>query len=151
MKKLFALILCIMTFYTVTGCGGVPDSHIPGGYISSEEYWDEEGFQDYTDFCIFKYDSAHSFESRSGYSKITEDDIEKVAGYFSDFKRWMEAEERLDEYSFDESCISEGDYCLIKTKEGQSIGNVTYGEYDCYSVYFFDAETLTLFFIHNDI
>lgn len=151
MKKLFAFLLCIVIVCTVTGCGRIQDPHIPDGYISSEEHWDKEGFQDYTDFCMFKYDSAHSFESMTDYSKITDDEIGKLVGYFSNFQMWMEVEKRLDEYSFDESCISEGDFCFIKTKEGQSIGNSTYGPYDNYSVYFFDTETLTLYYIHTNI
>ena len=64
----------------------------------------------------------------------------------------MKSESRLDEYDFDTSVINEGDYVKIVTKEGQPInGDSTYGKYDNYSIYFFDIETLTLYYIHNNI
>lgn len=151
MKKLFVFLLCIVILCTLAGCGRIPDPHIPYGYLSSEEHWDKEGFQDYTDFCVFRYDSLRSFEAMTDYAEITDADIEKIAGYFSNFRMWMETENRINEYSFDESCISEGDYCFIKTKEGQRIGSSTYGKYDFYSVYFFDTESLTLYYIHTNI
>ena len=52
---------------------------------------------------------------------------------------------------FDINDINEGDYVKIKTKEGQKIANGKYETYDNYSVYFFDIETLTLYYIHNNI
>lgn len=63
---------------------------------------------------------------------------------------WMH-KNRLNEYKFDINTINEGDYVLIKTKEGKEIGNSQYGKYDNYSVYLFDSETLTLYYIHNNI
>lgn len=152
-KKSLTLILCVTMICLLAGCEEkMTDPHIPGDYMSSKEYRDKEGFQDYTDFCIYRYDSAHSFESMGDYNRIQQpDEIEKLAGYFTNFQKWMELEKRLDEYSFEESCISAGDYYFIKTKEGQPIGDGKYGPYDNYSVYFFDTETLSLYYIHNNI
>ena len=63
----------------------------------------------------------------------------------------MISQEREKEYDFDINLITEGDYVKIKTKEGKEIGNYKYGKFDDYSVYFFDVETLTLYYIHNNI
>ena len=63
----------------------------------------------------------------------------------------MISQEREKEYDFDINLITEGDYVKIKTKEGKKIGNSKYGKFDDYSVYFFDVETLTLYYIHNNI
>ena len=41
--------------------------------------------------------------------------------------------------------------CTEETKEGKEIEDSKYGKFDDYSVYFFDAETLTLYYIHNNI
>ena len=71
--------------------------------------------------------------------------------YFEDFSSWMESADRLREFDFDINDINEGDYVKIKTKEGQKIANGKYEKYDNYSVYFFDIETLTLYYIHNNI
>lgn len=46
---------------------------------------------------------------------------------------------------------NEGDYARIATKEGEKIGDSKYQKYDNYSIYFFDTETLTLYYIHNNI
>lgn len=147
-----ALILLFM--YIAAGYYGLDmfgDSHIPAGYIRSEEHWDKEAFQDSIDYCIYYYDTADHVESASEFGKVTEGDIEKITGYFQNFRQWMQTAKRLDEYSFDPECISAGDYCYIKTKEGEPIGGTVYGEYDYYTVYFFDVETLTLYYIHSNI
>lgn len=127
------------------------DSRIPRSYTSSEEYWDKYSFQDYTDFCVYKYDSADLFKNRTDYAVVTENDCEMLAGYFSDFEKWMELTDYWNKYSFDKSYISTGDYFCIKTKEGQPIGDTVYEKYDNYTVYYFDTETLTLYYIHNNL
>ena len=71
----------------------------------------------------------------------------------SDYAKYIYNDEKVIEgiYDFDTSIITEGDYVRIETKEGEEIGDSTYGKYDNYSVYFFDRETLTLYYIHNNI
>ena len=63
----------------------------------------------------------------------------------------MESLERLNEYDFDVNSITENDYVRIVTKEGTPIGDSIYGRFDNYSVFLFDSETLTLYYIHNNI
>lgn len=149
--KRFAFILCITAVCFLTGCSHYKDANIPDGYVRSEEHWQLGGFQDYTDFCVFNYDSSEKFLADPNYQKITDDDIQSITGYFDHFKACFDAEHRLSEYTFNEACISSGDYCLVRTKEGQPIGGGTYGPYDDYTVYFFDIDTLTLYYIHTNI
>ena len=52
---------------------------------------------------------------------------------------------------FDVNSITENDYVRIVTKEGTPIGDSIYGRFDNYSVFLFDSETLTLYYIHNNI
>lgn len=127
------------------------ENPVPEGYIRSEEHWEQDAFQDSIDFCIYYYDTADHVKSASEYWKVTEGDIEKITGYFKVFRQIMQAVNRLDEYSFDPECISAGDYCYIKTKEGEPIGDSAYGKYDDFTVCFFDAEALTLYYIHCNI
>lgn len=126
-------------------------STIPKGYTAKEEYFDKNGFQDYTDFAKYTYSNKEIITNNKQYRKITEKDIDEIKGYFEDFYKCMDAQNRLNEYKFDINTINEGDYVLIKTKEGKEIGNSQYGKYDNYSVYLFDSETLTLYYIHNNI
>lgn len=124
---------------------------IPDGYIDKEKYYDQDGFQDYTDYAKYMYETQNIITSNKDYKKIEQDDVQDVVGYFEDFSSWMESADRLSEFDFDINDINEGDYVKIKTKEGQKIVNGKYEKYDNYSVYFFDIETLTLYYIHNNI
>jgi len=150
MKKFICMIICI-AMTVLSGCGLMADRRIPAGYLRAEEHKDPAGFQDYTDYCVYQYDTISCIDADSHYRFVTDADIQKITGYFSNFQQWMETEKRLNEYTFDESCITVGDYFYIQTKEGQPIGSGRYGVYDNYSVYFFDKETMTLYYIHNNI
>ncbi len=150
MKKAMGAFLLATTIFLFIGCSGKP-KYVPDGYTECKEYYDESGFQDYTDFCIYKYDSADSFIANKAYSKIGELDIENVKGYFEHFERIMKLENRMDEYTFDIASVSFGDYVRIETKEGKPIGESRYGKYDDYNVYFFDTDTKTLYYIHTNI
>lgn len=127
------------------------DDYVPKGYVNVEKHLDPQGFQDFTDYVVFTYDSTEPIEKDTRYTKVTAEDIEVIAGYFENFRGWMEVEDRLDEYSFDDDCISEGDYYIIKTREGEPIGESQYGKYDSYTIHFFDSEGMTLYYIHNNI
>lgn len=153
MRRFLSVLLCVLVLWSlsVTGCGLLRDPHIPDGYTRAEEHRDKDGFQDYTDFCVYYYDTADALETDAAYTVVTEADVERLKGYFSDFEQWMEVEDRLDEYTFDENCISVGDRCFVRTKEGQPIGDSVYGKYDDYTVYFFDTDSNSLFYIHNNI
>lgn len=146
MKKIGLLIVGIMIF--ITGCDSGRVIDIPKGYIKSEEYFDKEGIQDFSDYAKYIYDNEEVIVNDDKYKKISFDDIENIRSYFDDFSRVIRLEGI---YDFDTSIITEGDYVRIETKEGEEIGDSTYGKYDNYSVYFFDRETLTLYYIHNNI
>lgn len=144
-------MLLLILIFVITGCSSQEDIvEIPKGYTYKEEYYDENGFQDYTDYAKYIYPSQSVIINNDDYKKITKEDIESIKGYFNNFRNWMTSS-RLDEYDFYDSMINEGDYVRIKTKEGEKIGNSQYNKYDNYSVYFFDIETLTLYYIHSNI
>ena len=144
-------IFSILFIALLTGCSQTDYVGIPKGYIEKHEFYDKEGFQDYTDYAKYIYSNNSSFINNDEYQKVSDNDIDNIKGYFDNFKGWMEKAGRLDEYDFNESIINEGDYVKIKTKEGQPIGNSKYKKYDNYHVYFFDSETNTLYYIHSNI
>lgn len=53
-----------------------------------------------------------------------------------------------DEFDFDNSTITGGNYFLIDTKEGTKISDYEYGRFDIYRVYLYDMETHILYKIH---
>ena len=57
----------------------------------------------------------------------------------------MESEGRMDEFDFNESCISEGDYVYII--EDTDVSKQKYYNYD---VFLFDIDSDTLYFIHSN-
>ncbi|MBR5345699.1 MAG: hypothetical protein IK127_07720 [Clostridia bacterium] len=149
MKRRRIYCILIISGLLFSACAALAKP-IPAGFVSKEEHFDPHGFQDYTDYCKYQYTSTEPFRKDTRYHFITDDEIENVSGYFEDFYRWMKTENRLDEYDFNQTCISAGDYVLIKTKEGEPIGDSYYEKYDNYTLYFFDTESLTLFYIHNN-
>ena len=145
MKKApFALaVFCFLCLSCLASCSSVltlsssTRLDIPSGFVSKEEHFDKNGKYRYADSLCFEQDRQ--------YRMLTEAELEEVRGYFGNFKMWMEAERRLEDYDFDENCISEGDFVRIESKYGSG------HEYDFYNVYFFDTDTCTLYYIHQNI
>jgi hypothetical protein len=144
MKRFLIVLLCLLLIL-LTACK-VQDNHIPDSYKDKDEYFDTEGFADFTDFCKYYYDANADthFASMSEYQAVTDEDKGKLTGYFNDFVSWIALrKDCLDQYNFDpKTYITVGDYYYIKTKEGQ---------YTNYTVYYYDTETHTLYYIHNNI
>ncbi len=152
LKIWLLLLLLVLTCKSFTACAQLAAKPIPAGYIGKEEHPDPDGFQDHVDFCMYRYASEEPFRQDARYHPVTGEETGEIAGYFAIFRGWMAADDRLHEYGFDPSCIGAGDYVLIETREGKPIGqDGRYGKYDCYSVYFFDVGSLTLYYIHANI
>lgn len=150
MKKVFILtILFILVIIVTTSCSSQTDNrYIPNGYINKEEHYDVNGFQDYTDYAKYTYYSKDIILNNNDYKKVTSNDFESIKNYLENFRGWMETDNRLDEYDFDENIINEGDYfCIINENDKE----INYLNYDNYSIYYFDVETLTLYYMHNNI
>ncbi len=148
---MIAASVCVCLTCCLGSFGGKYASGLPAGYISKEEHFDRFGFQDYTDYCKYQYDSIEPFQNDERYHILTEGETDHVKGYFMNFRKAMEAGERLDEYDFP-SPYSCDDYVYIDTKEGQPIGQTGhYYTYDSYNVYYFDTESMILYFIHHNI
>ena len=145
MKKSF-IGLIIISVMLLCGCSDLSGDDVPEGYVNKAEHFQEEGSQDYTDYCKYEYDSATYFESADEYNKVTAAEIENIKAYFDNFSSWMEIENRLEEYDFDDTCIDERDYVRIVNKEEEG-----YDKFDYYSICYFDKESLTLYYIHNSI
>ena len=149
-KRLLSLILILcMLAFCLLGCSN--NQMIPQGYASKEEFLDPAGFMDYADYCKYYYKDKEKFANNPKYRELSESDIEVISGYFADYRSWMDVGDRLKEYDFDINNITVGDYVYIETKEGIPIGESYYGKYDNYTVYFFDTDSCTLYYIHLNI
>ena len=121
----------------------------PDGYVSAVEYFDNESFQDYLDYCKYIYADSDAVPGRAGLSTVTKQDIVTLAGYFDNFRSWMETCKRLDEYDFDPTCVDNADWFRIKT-EPLVFDDFT-DEYADYTIWFFDSQTSTLYYFHLNI
>lgn len=160
MRKFFVIILLCALILSLLGCASsdaVIDS-LPT--YQDMVMYTEGGFQDYTDYAIYSYGDLDepALDNSKYFLKITSDDIENILSYIDNFEQWVEVfksgsdeSELATHYAFDESIIGENDYIYIRTKEGAPIGNSTYGKFDNYSIYFFDVDTNTLYYFHNNI
>ena len=63
----------------------------------------------------------------------------------------MIADGKIKDYNFDQTIIGKGDFIKVITKEGQTKNGTKYQRFDDYTVYFFDVETYTLYYIHGNI
>ena len=115
---------------------------VPMGYYSKELHMEPDPPPgDSVDYCKYMYHTSDAFERDARYHTVTQQEIVRIYGFFDNFSQMMESGGRMAEYDFDSRCINAGDYVLIDAKDG----------YWNYSVYFFDVETLTLYYIHSNI
>ena len=119
-----------------------------------KEFYKEGGFQDFTDYGIYTFDSfdGTKLEENVYFEKIM--DVRVVLPYIENFESWLtEGTELAENYHFDKAWLDESDYLFVDTEEGNTIGNSdrTYGKFDNYDVYFFDTNTWTLYYFHNNI
>ncbi len=109
-----------------------------------------DGFQDYTDYCKYYYAKQENIleeVKNSPYFKpVTYDDITELNSYFDNFEGWLEYVKYKDNYDFQRNDIDTEDYFYIENDEISEKHKYWY-----YDVYFFDVQTQTLFFIHNNI
>ena len=121
----------------------------------SNEFYTNGGFQDYTDYAKYIYDNItiQDLKSSEYFTITTVDDVEEILLHIDDFEGWVEAcgGELKNNYDFDKTIVTEGDFFYIETKDGDPIGQGTYGKFDNYSVYYFDVDAQILYYFHNNI
>ncbi len=145
---IFFMVIFIMVLVGVLIMSILPthykDKMILKGYYEKEEYFQEYGFQDYTDYCKYFYKNASDdkFIKNTKYEMVKEENIEGLKNYFNDTRKWMNIEGRSNDFDFNNSIISVGDYYYLDLKESG---------YNNYNLYFYDIETHILYYIHSNI
>jgi len=119
------------------------DYLILDGYYNKEEYWDTNGFQDYTDYCKYYYNENTFFSENTSYKRVSITDIKTLKSYFNNFYNWMNIDNRLNEYDFQTEVISSTDYYYIENKNPSN--------FDSYTIYYYDTESKILYYIHSNI
>lgn len=115
------------------------------------------GFGDSTDFGIYTFPGASPGESEY-FKPVTAESKTELLGYIDEFEKVIdslrdgdEGADLVNNYRFSRDDIDESDYLYIYDREGKPIGDGAYLKYDYYNVYFFDSQTTTLYYFHNNI
>lgn len=89
---------------------------------------------------------------------MTAESKNELLGYIDNFENWVNVTREGDDdnalvvnYHFSRADIDGSDYLYIYDREGKPIGDGVYSKYDSYNVYFFDSQTTTLYYFHNNI
>lgn len=157
MKKIVLLLLLLILCAFFTGCDlektvnktingilgleSVEDEYILEPYLKSEEYIDEEGFQDYVDFCKYYYNAEDDklFINNKKYKKIEDkEDIESITVLVTIYPSW--ATSHPEKYDFEIDKIKDGDYYAIVDKEST---------HNSYYLFYYDVTNHILYYLHS--
>ena len=149
-------VLIIVWFFALllAACGQDDAVMLSLPAYTQKEFYTEGVWQDFTDYGVYTFSTFDEakLDENLYFEKVT--DTENILSYIENFEGWLTGDTELSaHYNFDKSWIDESDYVFISTKEGKTIGNSDhrYGKFDNYDVYFFDTDTWTLYYFHNNI
>ena len=158
MKKSILALLTLVLALSLFGCSLVyfADPAINSlPFYKSRSFYSVGDFQDYTDYAKYTYESvtAQHLDSSKYFKEITPEDVKEILLYIENFEDWVDevGDEVKENYDFDKTTVSEGNYFYIKTKYGEPIGKETYDKFYSYTVYYFDIDAQTLYYFHNNI
>ena len=156
MKKAVALIVVVLIFGIVLSSCVAPENKVLNslGEYKSHEFYTEGVFQDFTDYAKYYYDQV-DFADNEYFYKIGQADIDVLNEHLDDFESWIKTYREGDasceivvNYDFDRSLIDCEDYLYIDSEKHTDNG-CTVLVY--YHIYFFDTQTNTLYYFHNNI
>ena len=126
------------------------------GRAMSVQRYSVSGFGDSTDYGIYTFPGAKPEDSEY-FKPVTAESKNELLGYIDNFENWVNVTREDDNntlfenYHFSRADIDESDYLYISERCGEPIGEGVYSKYDSYNVYFFDSQTTTLYYFHNNI
>lgn len=113
-----------------------------------------DGFVDYTIYEKYYYEDTEKLQKKldknSYLSPVTEADIAEFNSYVDNFEKWLEHTYFLNDYDFDRSIIDTSDYFYITGHYYDEPDFTEDEKFWNYDVYFFDTQTNTLYYFHND-
>lgn len=127
------------------------------GKAMSVQRYSCAGFGDSTDYGIYTFPGAKPEDSKY-FKPVTAESKNELLGYIDNFENWVNVTREDDDdnalvvnYHFSRADIDESDYLYISDRDGEAIGDGVYSKYDSCNVYFFDSQTTTLYYFHNNI
>ena len=120
------------------------------------EYCEDGGWQDFTIYYEITYENPN-LENNDYLKQLIQADIEELNLYLDNFEDWVALvtderyepnEQFVKNYDFDRNIISTNDYCYIYDSADY---DDFYAKFESYDLYFYDTETETLYYFHNNI
>ena len=150
MKKFTAIVLLFANF-VLCSCSLPKDDVLESlGKYTSKTYYTSGGFQDFTDYAIYTFDDV-DLGSNAYLHRLTPESLLEMERHIANFENWISIIRSSDQnnevvvsYDFDRTIISDADYLYI-------YDDPDYPDLGCYNVYFFDMESMTLYYFHNNI
>ena len=158
MKKTFTLLAVVLILAISLSACTAPENKVLNslGEYKSHEFYTEGAFQDYTNYAKYYYDQV-DFADNEYFYKIGQADIDVLNEHLDDFESWIKtyregdaSREIVVNYDFNRSLIDNEDYLYIESEQYDpwNDGNMVFASYD---IYFFDIQTNTLYYFHNNI
>ena len=121
------------------------------------KYTDSEAFEtndktDYLNYTKYFYgESVDAAVSKSEYlKKLDEENRQLLEEQLTHYEEWVETK-AYEGYDFTRDIISENDRLYIENKETFDGYSGLPDKFSAYSIYFFDAETRILYYMHYNI
>lgn len=156
MKRIIITALILLcTLITMIACNeskGIIDSL--GNYDSKETY-SYGSFQDYTDYEKYYFTSV-SAANNDHFKQIADGDTSDLYACLDDFENLIRLHLEKDSvpdiaihYDFDRSIIDDTDYFYLECKKTSMDDEAVI--LTSYDIYFFDTQSKTLYYFHNNI
>ena len=155
-KQIVVVLVCFVFLLSITSCAVPEDKVIASlGEYEKKEFFTSGGFQDYTDYAKYYFNSANATENQY-LNKIQDADFAIINTHLDDFEGWIEtikdsepSSEVVLNYDFDREIIDTEDYFYIDSEEQTwSNGHTSLVKYN---IYLFDTQTQVLYYFHNNI
>ena len=155
-KKAAMLLALILLALSLSACQSLMNPVIGSlGIYVQQEFYSEGSFQDFTDYGKYYFSTVKVAENPY-FTQIQESDLPIINEHLDDFESWIELFRSTDasrkivqNYDFDRQIIDTEDYIYIDSeKHTWSDGHTSLVSYN---LYFFDSQTLVLYYLHNNI
>ncbi len=116
---------------------------------SEKEYYSSGGFQDTTDYAKYTYHiSEEDLQNNEYLLPVESTDLPQIIAYIEDFEEWVSVSHDFpsESYDFDKAIVSAGDYFYVSNRYQEP--EKAFWNYD---LYYFDLESLTLYYFHSNI
>ena len=152
MKRVVSVVLVLALLLFLPSCTRQNKVLRSVGACESEQFWTHGTFQDYTDFGVYTFSSDADLSRNRYFAAVTEEDVETIELFLSDFEMMVDsikendpADELAVNYTFDHGMIDTEDFFYIYDDDRYPM------EFMCYDVWFFDTQTNTLYYFHDNI